>query len=94
MPSSDSPIRKEPALNGDGDGSTQLTRRPPSQIVSRDHGHGESKDLQWMEQGHGQQLESAWADDLSDLKQRAQAAKREARSKRKQIPPFVQKLAR
>ena len=32
--------------------------------------------------------------DAVDLEQKAQSAKREALSKRKQIPPFVQKLSR
>ncbi len=77
-------------------GSTlnQLTRRPTSQVVSHERGRGDSSDPQWAEQGNAQQLDSAWADDLDDLRKRAQVAKKEAQSKRKQIPPFVQKLAR
>jgi heat shock transcription factor, other eukaryote len=77
-------------------GSSQLARRPANPVVPRDRGRGDSSELQWSEQlnGNGQQLEGAWSDDVDKLKQRAQVAKREAQSKRKQIPPFVQKLAR
>lgn len=35
-----------------------------------------------------------WGESISDLEQRALVAKREAQAKRKQIPPFVQKLRR
>jgi heat shock transcription factor, other eukaryote len=35
-----------------------------------------------------------WGENLAELEQRALAAKREAQAKRKQIPPFVQKLRR
>jgi heat shock transcription factor len=38
--------------------------------------------------------DGAWGDDLAELEARAQIAKREAQAKRKQIPPFVQKLNR
>ena len=77
-----------------GSASNQLARRPASQVVSRGRGGGDSSDPQWTEQGNAQRVDSAWADDLDDLRKRAQIAKREAQSKRKQIPPFVQKLAR
>lgn len=42
------------------------------------------------------QPESAttWTDDINELLEKAQVAKREAQSKRKQIPPFVLKLHR
>lgn len=77
-----------------GGGSNQLARRPANQVVPRDGSRGDSNDVNWTEQGNGQRLEGAWGDDIDDLKQRAQVAKREAQSKRKQIPPFIQKLAR
>lgn len=80
--------------NDMGSTSNQLARRPASQVVTRDRGRGDSSDPQWTEQGNAQQLHSAWAGDLEDLRQKAQVAKRDALSKRKQIPPFVQKLAR
>lgn len=41
-----------------------------------------------------QQVDSAWSDDLDELDRKAAVAKKEAQSKRKQIPPFVQKLSR
>jgi heat shock transcription factor, other eukaryote len=75
-------------------GSNQLARRPANQVIPRDRGRADSSDIQWTEQADGQRPEGAWGDNLDDLRQRAQVAKREAQSKRKQIPPFVQKLAR
>jgi heat shock transcription factor, other eukaryote len=41
-----------------------------------------------------QNTENAWGDDIEELERQAQIAKREAQAKRKQIPPFVQKLNR
>jgi hypothetical protein len=35
-----------------------------------------------------------WGENLAELEQRALVAKRDAQAKRKQIPPFVQKLRR
>lgn len=75
-------------------GANQLARRPASQVISQDRGPGDSSDLQWTETGNPQRLGAAWGDDLDELKRRAQVAKRESQAKRKQIPPFVQKLAR
>ena len=77
-----------------GGGANQLARRPANQVMSRGRGPGDSRDLQWTEQGNAQRLQGAWGDDLDELKQRAQGAKRDSQSKRKQIPPFVQKTAR
>jgi heat shock transcription factor, other eukaryote len=75
--------------------SNQLTRRPMSQLTSlvpqpNQEGSG------WAEnkQGVAQPPEGDWGDDIADLEARAMVAKREAQSKRKQIPPFVQKLNR
>ena len=36
----------------------------------------------------------SWMDEHDDLNRRAEIAKRETQAKRKQIPPFVQKLSR
>ena len=36
----------------------------------------------------------AWVNNGDDLQQKAQVAKRDMQAKRKQIPPFVQKLSR
>lgn len=38
--------------------------------------------------------EGAWGDDIQELEAKAQIAKKDATAKRKQIPPFVQKLNR
>lgn len=38
--------------------------------------------------------ETAWRNNSDDLDQKALAAQRDAQAKRKQIPPFVQKLSR
>lgn len=73
--------------------SNQLARRPANQVIARDRRRGESSDLQ-RNQEEGHPLQSAWSDDMDELKRKAQVAKKEAQSKRKQIPPFVQKLAR
>lgn len=35
-----------------------------------------------------------WADENDDINRKAEVAKRETQAKRKQIPPFVQKLSR
>jgi heat shock transcription factor len=71
--------------------SGQLVRRNPNQqLVSR----GQPS---WQDPGGGLQSgEPVWPpmDDEADLEQRALAAKKEAQAKRKQIPPFVQKLSR
>jgi heat shock transcription factor len=78
--------------------STQLTRRPPAQqqVVSR--GGGQDEDDTWLDFTESLQMELRQEADLRDddeaLEQRAQVAKREAMAKRKQIPPFVQKLSR
>ena len=94
-PHIDNSIPKQPDYISDvTKASNQLARRPANQVVARDRGRAESSDLQRMKQEDGQQLQSALSDDIGELKQKAQVAKREAQSKRKQIPPFVQKLAR
>jgi heat shock transcription factor, other eukaryote len=76
--------------------SNQLARRPANPVVPRERSYGDSTDVQWTEPASatGHHPQSAWGDDTNDLEQKAQAAKREAQAKRKQIPPFVQKLAR
>lgn len=72
--------------------STQLTRRPANQAMTRapryDNAAGQVSD----QNGPLGPTDSAWSDDISVLEAKAQVAKREAQAKRKQIPPFVQKL--
>lgn len=73
--------------------STDLVRRAPSQQVVS----------QQQEQWNGQQAgyggsnmngRQAEEEDEQDLDRKVQLAKRDAQGKRKQIPPFVQKLSR
>lgn len=85
--------------------SSQLTRRPGNQIATRAK-QSESVHNMWLDGAGGaavggsngnttqQQVDSAWSDDLDELDRKAAVAKKEAQSKRKQIPPFVQKLSR
>ncbi len=67
----------------------QLIRRTPNQqLVSTNPSN-------WQDAGGGAGDFSTFEQvDEDDLEQKAMAAKREAQSKRKQIPPFVQKLSR
>lgn len=46
------------------------------------------------ENGLQQLNETGWRNEGDDLDQKALVAKRDAQAKRKQIPPFVQKLSR
>ena len=73
--------------------SNQLTRRPPMQQVVTRPRHESASVAPWVEEPNSA-TEGAWADDIQDLEQKAQVAKKDAQAKRKQIPPFVQKLNR
>lgn len=75
--------------------SNQLTRRPMAQLTSRMVPPNQD-DNTWVDtsNGGGNPTDAAWADDIAELEAKAQVAKREAQAKRKQIPPFVQKLNR
>ncbi|KAK5951085.1 Heat shock transcription factor [Knufia fluminis] len=80
--------------------SNQLTRRHLNQVVPRP----QQQDNQWpveqaatsvqqqQQQQQQQEPPTTWSDDIDELVAKAQVAKREAQSKRKQIPPFVMKL--
>lgn len=79
--------------------STQLTRRNGNQVVARSTNQNE----QWntdqsaitqQQQQQNQEGQSNWHDDIEELLAKAQVARRESQSKRKQIPPFVLKLHR
>jgi len=74
--------------------SNQLTRRPMAQLTSR--GRVDEDPAAWVEAGNVQPVkpDPDWSDDITELLAKAQIAKREAQAKRKQIPPFVQKLNR
>ena len=76
--------------------SNQLTRRQQSnQLVSRNRGYEQAPATYPDQNANAGPGESgAWGESLEELYQRALAAKRDAQAKRKQIPPFVQKLSR
>lgn len=68
--------------------STDLVRRARNQQLAPQSGYQE----QWN--GGMGNTTNPEDDDIEELKRRAEIAKNEARGKRKQIPPFVQKLSR
>lgn len=70
-------------------------RQAQNRLVTRNRGYEQAPAL-YAENapGGGGESAGAWGESLDELYQRALAAKREAQSKRKQIPPFVQKLSR
>ena len=78
--------------------SNQLTRRPYPQMTSTNPPMNiNNNTAQYSEESQPASVtegEGAWGDDIEALEQRAQVAKREAQARRKQIPPFVQKLNR
>lgn len=70
--------------------SSQLVRRNPNQQLT-------TRGRTWQDGAPAgmHQTAGAWDDeDEAELEQKAMAAKRDAVAKRKQIPPFVQKLSR
>ncbi|EXJ93393.1 hypothetical protein A1O1_01785 [Capronia coronata CBS 617.96] len=74
--------------------SNQLARRPIAQLATH-RGRVSEDSTTWNEGLNGipTATEADWPDDdIAELEARAQIAKREAQAKRKQIPPFVQKL--
>ncbi|KAJ5566711.1 uncharacterized protein N7459_010093 [Penicillium hispanicum] len=75
--------------------SNQLTRRQQAnQLVTRNRGYEQAPTTYSDPNTNSGQGESgAWGESLEELYQRALAAKKEAQAKRKQIPPFVQKLS-
>lgn len=76
--------------------NNQLARRQqPNQLVSRNRGYEQTPVPYSDPNTSGNTGESgAWGETLEQLYFRALAAKKEAQAKRKQIPPFVQKLSR
>ncbi|CAG8919359.1 unnamed protein product [Penicillium salamii] len=81
--------------------SNQLARRQTNQnqnqnqqMVSRNRGY-EQPPASYVENGgaNGNGESGAWGESLEELYRRALAAKRDSQAKRKQIPPFVQKLS-
>ena len=82
------------AANSNIASSTQIARRPMNSVVSRPQ--VDSAVQPWADGTAGPPSagDGAWADGIEELEQKAQVAKRDAQAKRKQIPPFVQKLNR
>ncbi len=75
--------------------SNQLTRRPMTQLAAPTRPRMDQDGNAWMDNTNGAHAPDAeWGDDIAVLEARAQIAKRDAQAKRKQIPPFVQKLNR
>ncbi|KAL8682391.1 MAG: hypothetical protein Q9186_001581 [Xanthomendoza sp. 1 TL-2023] len=77
--------------------SSQLARRPPAQdgTEKAPFSSGTSTDVwsTFAENGTQQIGEAPWEEARDVLDQKAQVAKVDAQAKRKQIPPFVQKLS-
>lgn len=75
--------------------ANQLARRQAqNQLVTRNRGYEQAPTV-YAENTPDAGGESAtWGESLEELYQRALAAKSDAKAKRKQIPPFVQKLSR
>lgn len=71
----------------------QLARRPMNQIATIPNSNGN----QWIPDPNSATataVNGGWEDDIDELEQKAQVAKRDSQAKRKQIPPFVLKLRR
>lgn len=58
-------------------------------VTAQDYGSGGGWD-----NGAQMRVQDGWQASYDDLDQRAELAKRDAQGKRKQIPPFIQKLSR
>ena len=83
--------------------STQLARRPINHqlVPTGQRNTYDNSTESWApygDEGLGEQREGSGGmeenDNIELLEEKAQVAKRDAQSKRKQIPPFVQKLSR
>jgi len=83
-----------PQHNPQSQVSSSLTRRPIPQLTTRARMTDDSN--QWADNSNGAvgAQDPEWGDDITELEAKAQVAKKEAQTKRKQIPPFVQKLNR
>src|SRR3569833_3390188 len=83
--------------------STAIARRPPNRalVPTAPRSTIDATTDQWANIGNDSDLANAPSngamdghDNIEALEEQAQIAKREAQAKRKQIPPFVQKLSR
>lgn len=72
----------------------QIARRnPQNQLVNRSRGYGQPP-VPYGDHGGSTGDPVASEENLDELYRRASAAKKDAQARRKQIPPFVQKLRR
>ena len=75
-------------------------KAPSGQLVTRARVNNDASGAQWVQDRSSNsnngspQRDAAEDDDLQTLQAKAIEAKKEAQAKRKQIPPFVQKLSR
>lgn len=77
--------------------SNQLARRQMSQQLAQRAPYNRASDDGWpiiSEDGMQPPQDQGWLNSNDDLEQKAQIARRDTQAKRKQIPPFVQKLSR
>ena len=76
--------------------SNQLARRPLSQQIVPRANYGDATNETWplVPENAMQPPAEGWVSENDDLNRRAEVAKKETQAKRKQIPPFVQKLSR
>jgi heat shock transcription factor len=80
--------------------SNQIARRPAGQqlVANTLEPYGDTGETDWMGYNDNGQPEvqpgEEWMNDEEEVERRAQIAKRDAQTKRKQIPPFIQKLKR
>lgn len=76
--------------------SSQVATRPPGQhMVSRlNHNDPSSENWPVLTDGTRQPASGTLTNRDDDLDQRAEIARNDSQAKRKQIPPFVQKLSR
>lgn len=86
---------QEMAGPGSASASNQLTRRQhQNQLVTRNRGYDQAPATSDQNATVGPGDAGVWGESLEELYQRAMVAKQDAQAKRKQIPPFVQKLSR
>lgn len=77
--------------------SNQLARRPATHHLVPRTNFANTADDSWPiipEDGMQPPQDQAWRNSNDDLEREAQIARRDTQAKRKQIPPFVQKLSR
>lgn len=77
--------------------SNQLARRPATHHLVPHTNFANTGDDSWpiiAEDGVQPPQDQAWRNSNDELEREAQIARRDTQAKRKQIPPFVQKLSR